>query len=113
MEKVEETKVQEPPPPVSGVGRDKRSRPSTAFAFTVHVESFRERAKAESRVKALQDLGLEAFTVRAELTGKGPYYRILVGRFADRAQANAHLDRLQKEHGLPQGRVLAASEVAR
>ena len=83
------------------------------FAYTIHLESFRNPLIAERRKQQIEALGLEGFTVRVDLPEKGIFNRVCVGRFQDKAQAKALQGRLKKDYDLPEGRVMADSEIDR
>lgn len=100
-----------PPPTPSSESRIKEK--AEAFAYTIHLESFKNPKTARDRVRYFESLGLEAFSRRVDLPGKGIFHRVLVGRLADRTQAKAFQARLQKEHSLPRGRIIPASAVDR
>jgi cell division septation protein DedD len=56
--------------------------------FTVQVGSFNNSSEANVRVSSLRNDGFEARAVAVELPGRGTWYRVHVGRFADRAEAS-------------------------
>lgn len=100
-----------PPPTPSSEPRIKEK--GEAFAYTIHLESFKSPKTARDRVRYFESLGLEAFSRRVDLPGKGVFHRVLVGRFADRTQAKAFQASLQEDHSLPRGRIISASAVDR
>jgi cell division septation protein DedD len=100
-----------PPPPPAEKGPP--AAEPAPFAYTVHLESFRDSTVAQKRLKQIEGMGLEAFTVEVDLAKKGIFHRIFVGRFADRSQAKALQARLKKNYGLPEGRIMAASKIDR
>ncbi|HEX8720156.1 MAG TPA: SPOR domain-containing protein [Pyrinomonadaceae bacterium] len=55
--------------------------------FTAQVGSFNTQSEANARVSALRAAGFESRAVAAELPGRGTWYRVQVGRFADREGA--------------------------
>lgn len=85
------------------------SKPESAFAYTILLESFSNPSNAEKRVQFLQSLGLEAFAHRVALPTKGVFHRVFIGRFADRMQVGAVQARLKEEFSLPMGKVISAS----
>ncbi|HEX8149653.1 MAG TPA: SPOR domain-containing protein [Pyrinomonadaceae bacterium] len=79
----EKARVETPAPVASGGGK-----------FTAQVGSFNSQSEANARVSSLRAAGFEANVAAAELPGRGTWYRVQVGRFADRegaAQAVAAL----------------------
>ncbi len=68
--------------------------------FTINVGSFRERARAEQLRKELEGKGYEAFVAKADIPKKGTWYRVSVGRFPSRAEAEAFTRALKEKDGL-------------
>ncbi len=68
--------------------------------FTINVGSFRERARAERLMKELEGKGYEAFVAKAAIPQKGTWYRVSVGRFSSRAEAEAFTRTLKEKDGL-------------
>lgn len=87
--------------------------PVTSFAFTLHVESFRDPLAAHKRVEFYKALGLESFLKKVEIPGKGTFHRVFVGRFQRREEAEALRKRLEKHYGLHGGRVMRAQDLQR
>jgi cell division septation protein DedD len=76
--------------------------------YTIHFESFRNPNTARKRVRSLKSLGVEAFSRRVDLPGKGTFYRILVGEFENRSQAREFQSYLQTEFHLGESRIISA-----
>ena len=55
--------------------------------FSLQVASRSDRAVSMARAEALRKAGLDAFTVPAEIPGRGLWYRVLVGGFDSAAKA--------------------------
>ena len=55
--------------------------------YAVQVAAFRTAAEAQAQVVRLQHRGLSAYQVKANLTGRGIYYRVRFGRFASGDEA--------------------------
>jgi cell division septation protein DedD len=64
--------------------------------FAVQITALRDRSEADAIVKRLAAKGYPAYVVNP-LPGKPPVYRVQVGRFAERAEADRAASRLQKE----------------
>ncbi len=80
----------EPPTraPVDRAGQDLAG----AGTFCVQVASFRQQEQAEQLVARLEADGLpEVRLVPGDVPGKGVYYRVRLGRFADRESAERFL----------------------
>jgi len=60
-----------------------------SIPFSIHVNSFPTIEEADNRIKELTGLGYECFMVYVDVSGKGSYYRIFVGRFTDYSSAQA------------------------
>jgi len=63
----------------------------------VQVGSFRREQDAQAVVQRLQKKGFPAMVVKADLAGKGIWYRAMVGPYADRGAAAAVVQKLRKE----------------
>src|SRR5207244_1048164 len=50
-------------------------------SITVQVASFNNQAQADERVASLKSAGIEARVVKADIPGKGTWYRVQIGRF--------------------------------
>lgn len=66
-------------------------------AFTVQVAALPNRKEAEELVGKLRERGLPARIMEAEIQGRGTFYRIRIGRFGSREEANRYLEDLQRE----------------
>ncbi len=64
--------------------------------FAVQITALRDRGEADAIVKRLAAKGYPAYVVNP-LPGKPPVYRVQVGRFPERAEAERVASRLQKE----------------
>jgi DedD protein len=64
--------------------------------FAVQITALRDRSEADAIVKRLAAKGYPAYVVNP-LPGKPPVYRVQVGRFPERAEAERIASRLQKE----------------
>jgi cell division septation protein DedD len=89
--KAEEKTVPEPPPAVSLP--DKVSGP----VFTIQTASGKEKKSAEKTVKTLIGKGYPAYVVVSEIPEKGTWYRVRIGEFRERKEAEKLLSRLGKD----------------
>lgn len=87
--KVEELKIRPAPEEKLQAGR-----------YTVNVGSFREMARAERLRKELEGKGYKAFVAKAAIPKKGTWYRVSVGRFPSRVEAEAFSRALKEKDGL-------------
>lgn len=66
--------------------------------FAVQVSSFKSKKRADFVVSKLKKDNYPVYTVTKNLGSKGTWYRVHVGRFVTKAQANKVLKELQKEY---------------
>ncbi|HWQ36098.1 MAG TPA: SPOR domain-containing protein [Blastocatellia bacterium] len=67
--------------------------------LTLQLGSYNNQNEAGQRVAALKSAGVEARVVRAEIPGKGTWYRVQTGRFTSREEASRYASQL-KARGL-------------
>jgi DedD protein len=72
------------------------ARPA-AGRFTLQVRAFPDRDRAEELVEHLRQRGVEAYLTSAEVRGKGRWYRVRVGRFGSRDDAERFRAKLARE----------------
>ncbi len=65
--------------------------------FTVQISSGKDRKGAERRVKALVNKGYPAYVAESEIPQKGTWYRVRVGEYKDRKEADKILAKLGRE----------------
>jgi cell division septation protein DedD len=68
--------------------------------FTVNVGSFKERVKAERLMNELKDKGYKAFVAEAPIPQKGTWYRVSVGRFPSRKEAQTFAREVKEKEGI-------------
>lgn len=68
--------------------------PATKGRFTIQVGSFKEAVSANALVSQLRSKGLSAYQLRTEVPGKGTWYRVRVGAFDSRSDAESSLAKL-------------------
>ena len=78
--------------------------------YTLNIASFRDKGNADRLMKELEDKGYEAFVEKANIPGKGTWYRVAVGRFSSRGEALAFARGL-KEKGINYSFVRKLKEV--
>jgi cell division protein FtsN len=69
--------------------------------LTVQVGSYNDQAQADDRVRRLKSAGADARVVRADIAGRGVWYRVQVGGFTSRDEALNYGNQL-KSKGLAQ-----------
>lgn len=87
--KVEEPKIRAIPEGKLPIGR-----------FTVNVASFRERVRAERLMNELKGKGYKAFVAEAPIPQKGTWYRVSVGHFPSREEAQAFGRTVKEKEGI-------------
>lgn len=55
--------------------------------YTIQLSSWRTEAKADREARRYQEMGLEAYTQKADIPGMGTWYRVRVGRYQALAEA--------------------------
>ena len=68
--------------------------------FTINVGSFRERARAERVMNELKEKGYKAFVAEATIPQRETWYRVSVGRFPSRGEAQAFAQALKEKEGI-------------
>ena len=82
------------PAPEKNTGTE--SQPNLApIPFTIQVSSFKDKTKAELELAGLKAAGHSAYISEVDLKEKGTWYRIYVGNFATKSQADEFLSKLK------------------
>jgi cell division septation protein DedD len=68
--------------------------------FTVNVGSFRERGRAERLMSELKAKGYEAFVAEVTIPQKGAWYRVSVGKFPSRDEAQSLARTIKEKEGM-------------
>lgn len=71
-----------------------------ADRFTINVGSFRERVRAERLMNELKAKGYETFVAEAAVPRKGTWYRVSVGRFPSREEAQTFARAVKEKEGI-------------
>jgi cell division septation protein DedD len=95
-------KAKAPPKPVSRPEIKPPAAPKPAPAsvsghFTIQVASVQDIKGAERMVTGLRAKGYQAYQIRSDIEGKGIWYRIRVGGFEDRGDAEKTLKKLKND----------------
>jgi len=79
------------------------ARKAAKGRFTLQVRAYpdRDKDKAEELVEHLKQRGFEAYMASAEVGGRGMWYRVRVGKFPSRDDAERFRERLQSEEKTP------------
>jgi len=81
--------------------RKKKAPPAATGMLTLQVASMKEGESAERIVANLKKDGYPAFLVRSVIPGKGLWFRVRVGSYANREQAAADIERLTRDGKKP------------
>jgi DedD protein len=73
---------------------------AAADIFTVQAGALPSQSEADAMVQTLARKGLSAYVVVADLPGKGTYYRVRVGRFGSKDEADRYLVDFKRETGM-------------
>ena len=68
--------------------------------FTINVGSFKKKVRAERLMKELKEKGYKAFVAEATIPQRGTWYRVSVGRFPSRGEAQTFARALKEKEGL-------------
>jgi hypothetical protein len=69
-----------------------------AKRFTLQVESLNSQAPAQAMIQQLKAAGADAYYLKANVPGKGIYYRVRIGSFVDAATARESGEKLLHAH---------------
>ena len=82
--------------PAHGISSDELSQ--SKKPFTIQVASFRDQSKAQKALDDLRKSGYDGFMAMKDLKEKGTWYRVCVGTFDTKDQADQILSKLKKDH---------------
>lgn len=74
--------------------------PPAAGAFTVQVAASQQKDEADAVVQKLRGSGLRPYLTDVEIPGKGHWYRVRLGSFKNKADAEKYVRDLKRETGL-------------
>jgi cell division septation protein DedD len=77
------------------------------YVYTVQVESFKDPDVAEARMRELQNRGFDAWVAWIDLGEMGVWYRVLVGKFKDKTEAQAMARHLSQQREFHRARQIA------
>jgi cell division protein FtsN len=72
--------------------------PSAKTAYTIQVASLRTFEDADHVVKRLQKKGYPSYQAAIDIAGKGRWYRVRVGAFKDKTEAQKIVERLKNDN---------------
>ena len=85
------------------------AQPAAAGRFTLQVGSYSAPAEAEARAAKLMSAGHSARVVEVEIPKRGKWYRVYVGGFASRGEAETH-GKAMRERGLAESYIAAEAQ---
>ena len=111
-EKVQDQLPQSPPAPVTPAIQPKSAAPSPGAQkaapvkekpvqqqkFLVQVVSYQDKGKADTLAKQIAAIGYPARTEAMELPGKGKWFRVVMGAFSGRPEAQKAIDSVSKKN---------------
>jgi general secretion pathway protein A len=77
------------------------------YVYTVQVESFRDEKVAAARMRELQNRGFDAWVAWIDLREMGIWYRVLVGKYKDKNEAQAMAYKLGQKREFHRARQIA------
>jgi cell division protein FtsN len=69
--------------------------------YTIQVAASQDRKEADLVIAKLKGAGMAPYVVEADVAGKGHYFRVRVGSFTGKAEAEKYAHDLKRETGLP------------
>lgn len=76
------------------------------FFYTINVASYTDDKWAKRGLETLTAAGMGAYLVPVEITGKGPWIRLMLGSFGNKDDAQREMERLAAEGVLKEGWVM-------
>jgi general secretion pathway protein A len=77
------------------------------YVYTVQVESFKDPEIAAARMRELQNRGFDAWVAWIDLGEMGTWYRVLVGKYKDKDEAQVMARKLSQKSEFPRARQIA------
>jgi cell division septation protein DedD len=75
-------------------------KPEPPGKFTIQVQAFRNRPEADAFADSLRGRGHKPFVQESKVPGKGRWFRVRVGRFAEHTEALAFQKRFEAAEGI-------------
>ena len=83
------------------------------YIYTVHVNSFTRKASALARMRNLRSRDFDAWVAWIDLGDKGIWYRVLVGQYVTKSEAQAMRRQLNQSKEFHDARQIAANAEVR
>jgi cell division septation protein DedD len=84
-----------PTPAPAQTGTSGHATGSGDGSLTIQLGAYKSSSEAQQRVAKLKSAGVEGRVVKAEVPGKGTWYRVQSGRFTSEAEASKHAGELR------------------
>jgi len=68
------------------------------LSYTIQVASFKDKNKAETKLTELEKKGYKPFILSRDLADKGIWYRVYVGSFSTRDEAQSYLSKVKADY---------------
>jgi hypothetical protein len=94
------TVAAKPPPPAPQQNKSSAQQEPSTARFTVQLASFKDLTSAKKFAVLFRGLKHKATIREVELSGRGRWYRVQVGKLASREEATALANRLAKKYQL-------------
>ncbi|MFO0599434.1 MAG: SPOR domain-containing protein [Myxococcaceae bacterium] len=80
-------------------GKVQKSPPETAAdgSWTMQLSAYQDRGEADRFAAGLRDKGYAPYIIEANIPGKGTWYRVRMGRFANKDAATRYMDDFRRE----------------
>lgn len=88
----------EPTPAETAKADTKTQTQSNSAAYTIQVASFRKQQMADTLVKELKGKNLAGFIKERQLGEKGTWYRVYVGQYESKSQAEENLAVIKRDY---------------
>jgi cell division protein FtsN len=92
----------QPKPETPAPGGEKeppvKEKPAVREEFVVQVASYQEKSKAEALVKKISGMGYASRTEVIDLPGKGKWFRVVMGAFPSRPEAQKAVDAVSRKN---------------
>jgi cell division septation protein DedD len=84
--------------PLPGSEAEKTEATEPEFPLLIQVSSLKGSAAADNLVQSLRKKGFPAFILKSDVAGKGLWYRVRIGPYKDKTEAEKILARLKKQN---------------
>jgi cell division protein FtsN len=86
------------PAPVVEKAPPVKEKPTVREGFIVQVASYQEKSKADALINKITTMGYPSQTEVIDLPDKGQWFRVLMGEFPSRPEAERAIEALSKKY---------------